>query len=87
MITVYGILTQSQISDFLLYMCSDVSVHVGDGVVAQEGREKMDVASVRLWYVCKGKDEGQQEDKEAVLPVNYIVCVCVCVCGGGAVKE
>ena len=35
-------------SDFLLYMCSDVSVHVGDGVVAQEGREKMNVASVRL---------------------------------------
>ena len=31
LITVYGILIQSQISDFLLYMCSGVSVHVGDG--------------------------------------------------------
>ena len=45
LITVCGILTQSQVSDFLLCMCSDVSLHVGDGVVAQEGR---DVVSVRL---------------------------------------
>ena len=27
-----------------------------------------------MYIVCKGKDEGQQEDKEAVLRVKYIVC-------------